>query len=66
MKDEYAVSGAERGRSSRPDAVLTPPVPLDPDVLRVLATRADARGISLDDLVNAMSKEDIGAIEAVG
>ena len=64
MKDEYDFSKAERGRFFRPDAVLAPPVPLDPDVLAFLTIRAEARGISLSELVNALLKKDIELIEA--
>ena len=64
MKDEYDFSKAKRGRFYRPDAVLAPPVHLEPDVLAFLASRADARGISLSELVNALLKKDIELIEA--
>jgi hypothetical protein len=65
MKDEYDFSRAERGRFYRPNAVLIPPVHLDPEVLAFLSARADARGVSLSDLVNALLKKDIELIEAV-
>ena len=64
MKDEYDFSKAERGRFYRPDAVLTPPVHLDPDVLAYLMAQAQARGITLNELVNTLLKEDIERIEA--
>jgi hypothetical protein len=64
MKDEYDVSGAQRGRFYRADAVLNPPVHLDPEVLAFLSTRAEARGVSLSELVNALLKKDIELIEA--
>ena len=64
MKDEYDFSKAERGKFSRPDAVLAPPVHLDPEVLGFLRARAHARGISLSELVNALLKKDIELIEA--
>jgi hypothetical protein len=64
MKDEYDFSKAERSRFYRQDAVLTPPVHLDPDVLAYLTARAAARGMSLNDLVNALLKKDIELIEA--
>ena len=65
MKDEYEFSTAERGRFYRPNAVLIPPVHLDPEVLAFLSARAYARGVSLSDLVNALLKKDIELIEAV-
>jgi hypothetical protein len=64
MKDEYDFSNAERGRFFRLDAVLAPPVHLDADVLEFLTARAAARGISLNELVNALLKKDIELIEA--
>jgi hypothetical protein len=64
MKDEYDFSNAERGRFYRRGAVLAPPVHLDADVLAFLAARAAARGMSLNELVNALLKKDIELIEA--
>jgi hypothetical protein len=64
MKDEYDFSKAEQGRFYRPDAVLIPPVHLDPEVLTFLSARAEARGLSLSELVNALLKKDIELIEA--
>lgn len=64
MKDEYDFSHAERGKFYRPDAVLVPPVHLDPEVLAFLTARAAARGMPLSELVNALLKKDIELIEA--
>ncbi|HXW28891.1 MAG TPA: hypothetical protein VEK55_05955 [Xanthobacteraceae bacterium] len=64
MKDEYDFSKAERGKFYRRDAILNPPVHLDAEVLAFLTARAQARGISLSDLVNALLKKDIELIEA--
>jgi len=64
MKDEYDFSKAERGRFYRKDAVLAPPVHLDPEVLAFLTSRAQARGIPLNELVNELLKKDIELIEA--
>jgi hypothetical protein len=64
MKDEYDFSKAHRGRFYRQDAVLAPPVHLDPEVLAFLTERAAARGMSLNELVNALLKKDIEKIEA--
>jgi predicted HicB family RNase H-like nuclease len=65
MKDEYDFTKAERGKFFRRDAQLIPPVHLDPEVLSYLAARAEARGTSLNDLVNELLKKDIELIEAV-
>jgi hypothetical protein len=64
MKDEYDFSNAEHGRFYRRDAVMVPPVHLEPDVLAFLTARAQARGVSLSELVNALLKKDIELIEA--
>ena len=63
MKDEYDFSGAVRGRFYRRDAELVPPVHLEPEVLKYLQARADARGTSLSQLVNELLKKDIELIE---
>ena len=64
MKNEYDFSKAERGKFHRPNASLAPPLDLDPEVLAFLTARADARGITLSELVNALLKKDIELIEA--
>jgi hypothetical protein len=64
MKDEYDFSKAERGRFFRQDAILAPPVHLEPQVLAFLSARAEARGMPLNELVNALLKKDIELIEA--
>jgi hypothetical protein len=64
MKDEYDFSKAERGRFFRQDAVLAPPVHLEPEVLAFLTERAAARGIPLSQLINELLKKDIELIEA--
>ena len=64
MKDEYDFSNAERGRFYRQDAALAPPVHIDADVLAFLTAGAAARGMSLNELVNALLKKDIELIEA--
>jgi hypothetical protein len=66
MRDEYDLSKAERGRFYRPNAVLIPPIHLDPEVLAFLIKRAEARGVSLSELVNILLKKDIELIEAAG
>ena len=65
MKDEYDFSGAERGKFYRNDAELVPPVHLDPEVAKYLQARADARGTSLNALVNELLKKDIDLIESI-
>lgn len=48
------------------DAVLSPPVYLEPGVLKFLQARAQARGMTLNMLVNQLLKKDIELIEAAG
>ena len=64
MKDEYDLSQAARGRFYHENAELVPPVHLEPEVLKYLQDRADARGTSLSRLVNDLLKKDIELIEA--
>lgn len=64
MKNEYDFSTAERGRFFRKGARLVPPVHLEPDVLAYLSDLAVTQGISLNDLVNTLLKEDIERIDA--
>ena len=64
MKDEYDFSKAERGKFYRPNLRLIPPVRLEPEVLDFLATRAQARGTTVNQLVNQLLKKDMELIEA--
>jgi hypothetical protein len=43
---------------------LIPPVRLEPQVLDFLAKRAEAKGTTLNALLNALLKKDIELIEA--
>ena len=65
MQDEYDLSKAERGKFYRADAVLAPPIHLEPEVLAFLAARAEARGVPVSELVNALLKKAIELIEAL-
>ena len=64
MKDEYDFSNAERGKFYRPNLRLIPPVRLEPEVLDFLATRAQARGTTVNQLVNQLLKKDMELIQA--
>lgn len=64
MKDEYDFSNAERGKFFRPNLRLIPPVRLEPEVLDFLATRAQARGTTVNQLVNQLLKKDMELIQA--
>ena len=65
MRDEYDFTDAVRGKFYRKAAVHIPPVHLDPVVAKYLQKRADARGISLSELVNEFMKKHIEIIEVV-
>lgn len=47
-----------------PGAQLNPPAHLSAEVLSYLAARAEARGASLNDLVNESLRNDLELIEA--
>lgn len=66
MAEEYDFSKGERGKFYRGGATLSPPVHLEPEVLRFLQVRAKARGTTLDALVNQLLKKDIELIESTG
>ena len=56
MRVDYDFSNAERGRFYRPNAVRIPPIHLDTEVLAFLTKRAEARGVSLSELVNRVGR----------
>jgi hypothetical protein len=64
MSNEYDFSNAERGKFYRPNPMLTPPVHLEPEVLAFFAARAEARGVSLNELINALLRKSIELIQA--
>lgn len=64
MKDEYDFSNAERGKFYKPDLRLIPPVRLEPQVLDYFIKRAEAKGTTLNALLNTLLKKDIELIEA--
>ncbi|MGO8955073.1 MAG: hypothetical protein ACLPWS_07300 [Rhodomicrobium sp.] len=64
MQEDYDFSRAQRGKFYREGVELVPPVHLEPDVLKYLQARAEARGTSLSQLVNQLLKKDIELIEA--
>jgi hypothetical protein len=63
-EDEYDFSKAKRGKFYRQDAMLVPPVQLEPEVLAFLSERANARGVPLNELINTLLKKNIELIEA--
>jgi hypothetical protein len=65
MKDHYDFSQGVRGKFYRPDATFRLPVYLDESVQSYLATKANAKGIELSDLVNDLLRREIEIIETV-
>jgi hypothetical protein len=65
MKPEYDFGIAERSKFFRPNAELRLPIYLSADVQAYLAERAEQKGIPLDEMVNALLKQDIQIIESV-
>ena len=64
MPAEIDFSGARRGKFFREGAFLRLPVYLDPGVQSYVAARADAKGVSFDQLVNDLLKKDIELLKA--
>ncbi len=64
MKEQYDFSKGVRGKFYKPDLRLIPPVRLEPQVLDFLARRAEAKGTTLNALLNTLLKKDIELIEA--
>ena len=65
MKDHYDFSKGVRGKFYKPNVRLIPPVRLEPQVLDFLAKRAEAKGATLNDLLNTSLKKDIELLEAM-
>lgn len=66
MAEEYDFSKGERGKFFKTGATLSPPVHLEPEVLRFLVAKAKAHGTTVSALVNQLLKKDIELIEAAG
>lgn len=59
MKKEYDFSDGERGKFYRPDATLSLPVYLDPEVKGFVEGLAKKRGSDVSTVVNDLLKVDI-------
>lgn len=64
MRSEYDFSNGARGKFFRKNTELHLPVYLEDEVLVYLQERARAKGVELNELVNALLKQDIALIEA--
>ena len=65
MKPEYDFSKGERGKFFQPAAELRLPIYLNADIQAWLAERAAHKGIPLNEMVNALLKQEIQIIESV-
>lgn len=65
MRDGYDFSKGERGKFYHPNARLNIPVYLDEHVQAYLMQKADAKGVTLSELVNDLLKREIEIIKAV-
>ena len=65
MKDEYDFSNAERGRFFHPDAKLNIPLYLDNDVESYFLSKAKAKGVNMQEMVNELLRKDISLIQEV-
>ena len=65
MKDQYDFSKGERGKFFQPNAELRLPIYLRADVQTYLAERAAQKGIPLNEMVNALLKQEIQIVESV-
>jgi hypothetical protein len=64
MKKEYDFSQGERGKFYRPDAELSIPVYLEPDVAKVVHERAREQDVSVAAVVNEWLRDDIRSSKA--
>ena len=65
MRDEYDFSKAERGKFYQPNAIHHLPVYLDQDISKYLTERAQAKGTTLNHLVNELLRDDITLVEKI-
>jgi hypothetical protein len=64
MKKEYDFNKGERGRFYRPGAVLSPPLHLDPEVLKALSEAAQLTGETVNDIANRLLKQTLSPARA--
>lgn len=65
MKDEYDFSKGVRGKFYRPNTKFNLPVYLDEDVFDYLSSKAKAKGVEVNDMVNDLLRKDIDLIEGM-
>ena len=65
MREEYDFSKGVRGKFFNPKAKKNLPVYLDAEVLDYFTSKAKAKGVALNTMVNDLLKKDIAIIEGV-
>ena len=65
MKAEYDFSKAERGKFYRDNSKFNIPVYLDEEILKYFSQRAAEKGVSLDEMINALLKQGIALVEGI-
>ncbi len=65
MKAEYDFSKGERGKFYHPDAVLSFPVYLEPDVSDFMGQLADEKDVDIQELVNQWLRVNIQLVQSV-
>ncbi len=65
MQNEYDFSKGSRGKFYNKDVQLNLPLYLDADVQRYFYSKAKAKGVELNALINDLLKKDIDLIEGV-
>lgn len=65
MKAEYDFSKGERGRFHRPDAEISLPIYLEPDVDAYLNELADERDEEVQELVNEWLRANLQLVQTV-
>lgn len=65
MKPEHDFSKAQRGKFYDKDATFNIPVYLDEEVLEYFSKQAEAKGVDLNDMLNALLRKDMDLIESV-
>ncbi len=66
MREEYDFSKGERGKFYSPDAMLSFPVYLEPDVNDFMNRLADEREVDIQELVNEWLRVNIKLIQSIG
>ena len=64
MKKEYDFSKGERGKFYHPDAELSIPIYLDPDIAEFIQKLAEKKGSDVTTIVNDWLRRNIGLVQS--